>query len=238
MFKEYINVIIDHREKTRKYDAFSYYKHDPRINHTMIGELPTGDYIFYKKDTEPQNGVVFEYKTIPDFINSVKEGRIFNQSIDQAQEFVYHSVIIVGNDEEELLSGMLFNEEHYYGAIDRLSTYTNVRQVPTQERAFKTMLNTAIKCLENKTLFKKYPKNFGNPASRYLCYNVLGVGEETSLKIQHKLKLQNLDDLFKLDLEKLTSVDGVGEKTAEKILETIKAERTFCEDDEHQTTLI
>lgn len=233
-------VAIDSREKQRKYDAYSFYKNNKHIDKAYIGTLPTGDYIFYDNPKKVEHGVVFEYKTIEDFVKSIIDNRVFNQSIDQNQQFLYHYVIIVGTDQQldDLLSQMEFNEDNYYGAIDRLSTYTNVRQAPTQERAFKIMLNTSRKCLDGKTIFKKFPKSFGNPASRYLCYCVDDIGDETSTLIVNALKLQNLNDLMHLNKEKLIDIKGIGDKTADKILKAIKQDRIFCENDKHQTKLI
>ena len=65
-------------------------------NSVSIEELDTGDYIFEENGQK----AVFEYKTMPDFINSVMEGRVFNQAIDQQREFANHFVIIEGTDED------------------------------------------------------------------------------------------------------------------------------------------
>lgn len=231
-------VVIDTREQDRKYAAFQYYS--KKVDHATIGELSIGDYIFFENPKDEKERVVFEYKTMKDFIESIKDGRVFNQSIDQNIEFKYHYVIIVGTDTEaeQICDESGFNIDSYYGTIDRLSTYTNIRQVPNQERAFGVMLNTSKKCLENKTIFKQFPKSFGNPASRYLCYCVDDIGKETATLITEKLKLQNLDDLIRLNEERLIEIKGIGEKTAKKILEAIKRDRLFCEDDENQTKLI
>ena len=232
-------VVIDTREQDRKYEAFQFYQ--KKVDHATIGELPTGDYIFFENPKDKKEKVVWEYKTVNDFIESIKDGRVFNQSIDQNLEFKYHYVIIVGTDAEaeQICDGMeIFDIDNYYGAMDRLSTYTNIRQAPNQKRAFKIMLNTSKKCLEDKTIFKQFPKNFGNPASRYLCYCVDHVGKDTATLIAEKLKLENLDDLIRLNEERLIDIKGIGEKTAKNILETIKRDRIFCEDDENQMKLI
>ena len=70
---------MDHRENTpRLANAKQYY--EDQGDTVQIKDLLIGDYLF-------NNQVVFEYKTLEDFIKSVQESRVFNQAIDQTQAF-------------------------------------------------------------------------------------------------------------------------------------------------------
>ena len=79
-----MEVVIDSREHHRIKTAKQYYtEHDCKV---QIKELPIGDYLF-------DNQVVFEYKTQTDFINSVRDNRVFRQTIRQQEHYPYHFVI-------------------------------------------------------------------------------------------------------------------------------------------------
>ena len=88
-----MNVIIDTRETDRIKPAMFYFSIN---NNVSVQELETGDFLF----EEDEKQAVFEYKTMADFINSVTEGRVFNQAIDQQRQFKNHFVIIEGTEEE------------------------------------------------------------------------------------------------------------------------------------------
>ena len=116
-----MNVIIDSKEQDRIRPAMFYFSIN---NNVSVQELETGDYIFEENGKK----AVFEYKTMPDFINSVTEGRVFNQAIDQQREFKNHFVIIEGTDDDRkqlcdekyYATGVSFSKAQFYGAIARL----------------------------------------------------------------------------------------------------------------------
>ena len=83
-----MKVFIDSRETDRIKPAMFHFSLN---NDISVEELETGDYIF----EEDGKQVVFEYKTMSDFINSVSEGRVFNQAIDQQNQFDHHFVILL-----------------------------------------------------------------------------------------------------------------------------------------------
>lgn len=83
---------VDNREKhSRQENAKEYYTHLGDEVH--IQELPFGDYIF-------DDQVVFEYKTLSDFVKSVQTQRVFNQAIDQSTTYRFHFVIVVSTERE------------------------------------------------------------------------------------------------------------------------------------------
>ena len=54
-----------------------------------VKQLQYGDYVC--------GNTVIEYKTTLDFINSIMDGRLKKETIDQANHFPYHYVLIVGD---------------------------------------------------------------------------------------------------------------------------------------------
>ena len=220
-----MNVTIDTRETDRIRPAIFFFS---IRNNVSVEELETGDYIFEDKGKQ----AVFEYKTMSDFINSVSEGRVFNQAIDQSNEFINHFVIIEGTDEDRKkeserkywTSGVNFTKKQFYGAIARLNTFTTVLRVPDRKTAFEVMEQQAKKCFDDKVLAKTFPKSEGNSAFRYLSYCRRGVGAKTAEKIVQELKLNNLEDILNLKKEDLMSIHRIGATTADNILSQIRTD--------------
>ena len=225
MIKRHDNmkVIIDSKEQDRIRPAMFYFSIN---NNVSVQELETGDYIFEENGKK----AVFEYKTMPDFINSVTEGRVFNQAIDQQREFKNHFVIIEGTDDDRkqlceekyYATGVSFSKAQFYGAIARLNTFTTVLRVPNRKTAFEVMEQQARKCFDDKAIAKTFPKSEGNAAFRYLCYCCQGVGSKTAEKIVGELKLNNLEDIISLKKDDLMSIHRIGESTATTILEQVR----------------
>jgi len=218
-----MKVTIDTRETDRIRPAMFYFSIN---NNVSVQELETGDFLF--EDGEKQ--AVFEYKTMADFINSVTEGRVFNQAIDQQREFMNHFVIVEGTDEDrktvtnELYysTGLTFTKKQFYGAITRLNTFTTVIRVPNRKTAFEVMEQQAKKCFDEKAIAKVFPKSEGNSAFRFLCYCCQGVGPVTAEKIVEELKLKNLEDVMNLTKTDLMKINRIGDVTASSILEQVR----------------
>ena len=87
-------ITIDSREqnnKTRYNTAKTYYKNQGYTVETQ--ELPTGDYIF-------NNKVVMEFKTWPDFMSSITDGRLWNESQKQMENYDIHFIVIHGTNRD------------------------------------------------------------------------------------------------------------------------------------------
>lgn len=214
-----MKAFIDTRENERIQQALYYFSEN---NEVSVEELETGDYIF-----ENENGkVVFEYKTVEDFIHSINDNRVFNQSIDQYLEFDYHFIIIVGTEKDKnkcikklkQYTHTYMTNSQYYGVIAKLNTYTTVWQVPRTEIAFEVMEKQANKCLDGKHVVKQFNKSVGSAAFRLLLNNVNGIGYKTAETICNSLNLITIQDVFNLNKEDLCTIDGIGEKTAKKII--------------------
>lgn len=216
-----MKVTIDTREQNRIKTATEYYKQQGL--EVEVKELETGDYLF-------DNKVVFEFKTIPDFVSSIQNGKIFNQAINQSETYDYHYVIIQGDDHtraKALAMSKNYREVTYFqylGAIASLNRYTTVIESysPFINEAYYRMLITAKKCLQNKPIVKKFPRKDKNVCLNWLCYCNYGINAKKATAIVETLELHTLSDLQNLTKEQLLSVDGIGEKNAIRILEAIK----------------
>jgi len=216
-----MKIQISDKEQTRIQSAKEYYT---KQGHTVsVENLEVGDYIFNDK-------VVFEFKTISDFVASIQDSRVFNEAINQAETFDYHYIIIQGDEPTRakcLAMSRNYQEVTYFGylgAIASLNRYTTVIESysPFIQEAYYRMLITAKKCLQNKPIIKKFPRKHKNSAFNYLTYCVYGLNWKRSHDIVTLLDLHTLEDLLNVTHQQLTSVPGIGEKTADRILDTLK----------------
>ena len=215
-----MNIVIDSREQTRIQSATEYY--NKQGVDVEVKEEQIGDYIFNDK-------VVFEFKTIADFISSIQSGRVFNQAINQAENYDYHYVIIQG-DEHSRAKAIAMSKHYrevsyfqYLGAISSLNRYTTVIESysPFIQEAYYRMLITAKKCLQQKPIVKKFPKKHKNTALNFLTYSIYGINYKKAQLIVDTYDLQSLTDLMTLDTDKLLKIEGIGQKTAQNIIEAI-----------------
>lgn len=213
-----MHVFVDNREHKRLDEILEYYQEEEDDVTCEVLTLDTGDFIF----DDGRNQVCFEWKTIADFIASVKDKRVFNQSISMYDEFDYHFVIIVGTD-IELENSLVIDglrPSAYYGAITRLNTYTTVITAPDNHTAYALMLCQAHKCLDDTFVYKRLPIKSPNPAQNLLL-TCNKIGEETVKLLTNELNLYSFKDLTRLSYDDLISIQGIGPKTANMILEYI-----------------
>ena len=216
-------VKIDDREKHSRIEhAKDFFK--DKGDETHVQKLPFGDYIFDDK-------VVFEYKSLEDFVKSIKSQRVFNQALDQSTIFPYHFVITVSTQRERrgyfnklkhlAQHGLYFDESQYIGAIARLNTYTTVIQATTETEAFEFMRSQARKCLDNKHLVKRLEQKTDNPCFNWLM-NIKHISDKKAELVVKELELETLTDLLEVTNNDLQAIDGIGSVTAGIIMKSIK----------------
>jgi len=211
-----MEVIIDSREQSRIPIAKQYY--ESQGLKVSVKELNTGDYLF-------NNKVVFEFKVWSDFMSSIIDGRLWNESMNQIENYEIHFVVIHGTnrDYQEAFQHNGLTDEMITGAIARLLTYTKIiRGTGTIEDTFELMRVTAKKCLDNKTLVRQFGTKSVNPAFNVLAYCVDDIKGERAKSIVNFLGLNTIQDVCNLTYEQLVEVPGIGEVLANKILEAVK----------------
>ena len=218
-----MRVMIDVREKDRIKSATQYYEEQGL--EVSVEELEIGDYIF----SDGNNKVVFEFKLISDFISSIQDNRVFNQSINMAENYDYAFVMIHGDLHTRskcIAMSRNYREVNlfqYIGAISSLNRYVTVLQCysPFINESYYTMMKQAQKCLQNKPIVKKFPRKDKNPAFNYLCYCIYGVSAKRAKDIVYTCHLKTMEDLFNLTHQDLIKIDGIGDNLADKILTAI-----------------
>ena len=193
---------------------------------TEVTNLKYGDYVF-------DNKVAFEYKTMNDFIASIQDKRVFNESINQAENFNWHYVLIHGNEHDR--TKCLAMSKNYvpvsifqfHGAIASINRYSTVIECysPFINEAFYKMFIQAKKDLSDKPIVMKFGKKDKNAAFNYLTYCIYGINYKKAQLITDTYQLESLNDLMKLNKEDLCLIDGIGEKTAENIITSIHGDK-------------
>ena len=192
-------LIIDSRETKRIKSATKYYENlDYEVT---VSTLDCGDYLF-------NNKVVYEFKTMNDYMNSISDGRVFNECINQSYEYPYHFCIIQGSN--------------YDGSISRLNTYTTVINcMGGVNLAYYTMHTQAKKCLDNMGKVKQFKCKEYNTAFNILAYTIPRVSSVRADRIVETLGLETVNDIVGLTKEDLLSVEGIGENLADNIIKHI-----------------
>ena len=219
-----LTVYIDSREQSRIKPAMVYYK-EQGLN-VEVKELEIGDYLF----SNGEDSVCFEFKTIQDFVTSIVDGRVFNEALNQAENYNHHFVVIQGTESERAKALSISKNYRpvsifqYHGAIASLNRYTTVIESYTSylNEAFYRMLVQARKCLSDKPIVRKFPRKDKNPALNWLIYCNYGVSIKKGQLIVDELNLKTLSDLQQLTIGDLTSIKGIGESIATKIIEGLK----------------
>ena len=189
---------------------------------TEVTNLQYGDYVF-------DNKVALEYKTMADFIASIQDKRVFNEAINQAENFDWHYVLIHGNEHDRTKCIAMtknyipVNLFQFHGAIASINRYSTVIECysPFINEAFYKMYIQAKKDLSTKPIIKKFPRKDKNTAFNFLCYSIYGINWKKAKLITDTYQLQSLTDLMELTIDDLTILEGIGKKTATNIIEAI-----------------
>ena len=193
-----------------------------------VYKLSTGDYVFQ----EGTKTVKFERKRIDDFVSSVKGGKIFRQVSEMDGDFNF----VIITDYKDLptvlqrinnFSKKRMTKEHIIKAICRLNTMcdgviVNYPNKPNEDLYW--MLTQAEKCFSADT--KKYgvqtdKKKGENPAVNFLA-SIKGISYKKAETICDYFNIKTLTDLLGLTKTYLVKCPGIGEKTAETIIEALE----------------
>ena len=213
-------VVIDSHELDRQEFAMEQYApFKPSIE-----PLDTGDYIFIG-----HNGVkvAVEYKTGSDFLTSIdsSENHLHNQLYRMIHEYDYNLIMVECKDLQDLCTkryyqtGLNISVQEINGAISELNTVSTVLFSQTRYGAFDLMMRSAGKLIADRPYLWKFGKKSPNTALNYLnCIHGL---KNKASDIVETLDLHTKKDLDKLTIKDLMKVDGIGEITAELILNEI-----------------
>ena len=186
-----MNVIVDSRETDkRKKRAEKIFKE------IEIKQLECGDYVYEDK-------VAVELKTVNDYINSVRDKRIYKQAIKMAETYDKHYIIVYGNMqsaiEQSRYIGHYFSVSHWIGSLSSLSQTTH----------------------KNRFIIKPDYKPKESKIIGIVMY-LGGMNDKKATELVEKFNIDNLSDLLKLTKKDIESINGIGFKTSAKLMRWLK----------------
>lgn len=222
-------VRIDNREsKSRIKSAVKFF--ETNGYRTSVEQLNVGDYVFHDR-------ICFEYKTASDMIGSIKNGRVFRQARNMKQ-YEYSFVIVEGSVPKQINKDNKgaywkkndkgsFTVKSWLGAFARLETYSDVLVVDNQQQAWILMDSLVSKIFADNVDIKMVDRpqsGLTNPLASYL--SCVYVNDSQRVSVKNALKIvdylgENDKKLLELSVSDLTSIDGIGKKTAEAVVEAI-----------------
>lgn len=221
---------IDNRESNSRISSARQFFGD---NYTIeTDNYPVGDFIF-------DNKVCFEYKTAPDIVSSIIDGRVFRQ-VEKMKQYPFSYVIIVGNVAEHINERNAnywnrrnqvrqFTVRNYLGALARLNIESRVIHVDNNQQAWIIMDFLVKKLLSDNPSVRGVdrPKaTLSDPIATFLsCIYVNDsqrLGIKTAIMIREYLHLESLSDLLDVTYDDLVKVKGVGSKTAKRICDVLE----------------
>lgn len=218
-----MKLLIDSREKSRIEQAEKLCK-EKGIEYD-VRRLNSNDYVFFDGD----KSVGFEFKEIKDFVSSISNGKIFRQVTESGTDYTFVIVSRYRGLDNALFIHNHFNKQQMYnvdGAIARLNLLCDgvwFEETPVFSKCFDKMLLQAEKCFNNKHYSSKMEvRKTGDSAVINYLSSIKGVSNITALRICGNLGLVTLEDLLQVNKESLVSIDGIGDKTADKIMEALK----------------
>ena len=187
----------------------------------VVDVLEFGDYLF-------DGLVVWEYKTVADFVSSLWDESLFNEVFNQSSVFVFSFLVVEGDFRKHFYKSYWSNRKarlKYHsvddyvntmlkivdGAVRRLRTIVNVIILPTMAECLNEMLEQSRKCVEFKSyggVVRPSREYHMNPCKAPLM-SIKGVGDKLSDKIISELGLSCLSDLCDVYFDDLISIKGV-----------------------------
>ena len=231
-----MRVVIDNRECESRVDV-ARNGFELEGCECSVGSLDVGDYVV-------DDLVVWEYKTVSDFVSSLYNESLFNEVFNQSQVYPFSFLIIEGDFNSFFYNTYFRKGKHrkdrfgtvkeymdyqkniVRGAIRRCRTVCNVLQFKTQAECLNEIMEQSLKCLS----FKGY----GGVVRPSMDYNVnpckaplmeiKGVGDKISDNIIEEFGLKCLNDLLKISYDELLSVKSMDENKCNIFWEKVYGE--------------
>jgi DNA excision repair protein ERCC-4 len=181
-----------------------------------ICTLQTGDYLIGDK-------IIVERKTLSDFLNSIKNGRVFQQAYRMAQSGKNCLIILEGD--KSMVESSSMSRKAVQGVLVHLEVFIGIpviRLKDIQETA--VLLNDIFHQCQQQELPRQkqiISKNFGIQISKkqrqklFLIQNLPGIGTKKGLALLKSFRtIENIMNASPADLIKIR---GIGKKLADSI---------------------
>jgi len=203
-----IHVHIDDRERASgMVDVFK----EIRGVEVTIGRLPVGDY-------ELNGKFLVERKTLMDFANSIKDGRLFRQACRLTASPLRPFLILEGTTSD--LSGIGIRREALQGALITLSLILGIPVLRARDarESAQLMLFAArqVEALASGALPRKVRRPRGKQRVQLeILQGLPGIGPDRAMSLLKAFG--SVGQIFNANLDQLLQVHGVGPVTARSI---------------------
>ncbi len=181
-----------------------------------IGALSTGDYWIGDQ-------IIIERKTLPDFLESIKTGRIFQQAYRMTQSGKNGLIILEGDKSKVETSSI--SRRAVQGALIHLSVFLGIpviRSLNIRETA-SLLVYICSQC-QQQTVPRQKPVIHRNPGIRitnkqrqklFLLQNLKGIGTNKGLALLKSFS--TIENILNASPADLTKVRGIGNRLGERI---------------------
>ncbi len=203
-----ITVIADDRERKSEVIASLM---DMKGVTVATQRLSIGDY-------QVDNRLVFERKTLHDFVISIIDGRLFKQMIRLAKSNPKGVLILEGTGKDLTDTGM--RREAMQGALINVSLILGIPVLrskdPLETAKLIVYATHQIRSVARNALQRSgfRPKNKKN-RQLFILQGLPGIGRERAIKLLDRFG--SVERVITANLEELETVDGIGKDTAEKM---------------------
>ncbi len=207
-----MHITIDTREKC---DEAVQYLNSKNISYS-IEQLKYGDYIL-------NNRIVFERKTLVDFVQSVKDGRLFRQTYSRANIDKPYILILEGN--KGTLSGSNMKREAVQGALVHIAVFMGIPVLRAQNYMETLQLIVAAGMQEEKydavnvkQIYLRQPKGRkakGKTEKIRLLQSLPGIGKSRANDLL--TEFGSVKNIMLASEDDLCRVRGIGKGTAIQI---------------------
>jgi len=189
--------------------------------HLSVQRLPVGDY-------RVDDALLFERKTLPDLVASIKDGRLFAQGLRLTQAPLRAAIILEGRSQE--LADSRMRREAIQGALVTLTLFLGIpllRSMDPEETAGLILLASRQGRAHASGLLPRKgtrPRGKSRVQGRIL-QGLPGVGPERARRLLERFG--TIEDVFTAPADALASVPGIGKATAEAIRWAIEEPRAL-----------
>ncbi len=182
-----------------------------------LEKLDVGDYILSDR-------LVVEYKTIPDFVDSILDKRLLTQLKDM-KKYEKHVIILEG--EEDIYSQRQLFPNAIRGMIATICVDFGIPIIKTKDSDDSALMMAMIAKREQTDENREFTMHGAKPLTlkeqqEYLVSALPGVGPVLSKPLL--LKFNSVKNIVNATLKELKEVDLIGDKKAAKIKEIVDSE--------------
>lgn len=215
MVKEYVTLVVDDRENE---DVIEAVNRHPEVENWYIDRLEIGDIQCESAD------LLIERKTMEDYAGSLRSGHLADQ-LSRMREVSENCFILVEDDldSSESLTHTQMRGESIRGSMASTMARKNTPVVPCSnvELLVDMSVRLSRKFIEDPGTAHLNISNLGEeePTMKRMYTCLPDIGPERADRLYEEFP--HIGQILAASAEQLTEVEGIGEKTAEKIMEEL-----------------